>query len=109
MIPIGGNVEAILQLKKTTQNDIGESVESYETYKTLYGYLDFMSGSADSVNYNAKLEETTHVFVCDYTAIDLEESECRLLVNGKAYEVTYIDDPMLLHRHLEIFLKYTGD
>lgn len=109
MTPIGGNVEAILQHKTTTQNEIGESVESYETYKKLYGFLDFMSGSADSVNYNAKLEETTHVFVCDYTPIDIEENECRLVVNNKAYEVTYIDDPMLLHRHLEIFLKYTGD
>ena len=106
---IGGNVDAILQIKKTTQNEIGESVESYEDYLTIRGFLDFMSGGADTVNYNAKLEESTHVFVCDYVPITLQESECRLSVNNKPYEITFIDDPMFLHKHLEIFLKYVGD
>lgn len=106
---IGGNVDAVLQIKSTSQNVIGESVESYEDYLTIRGFLDFMSGGSDTANYNAKLEESTHVFVCDYVQIPFEESECRLMVNGKPYDITFIDDPMLLHKHLEIFLKYVGD
>lgn len=106
---IGGNIQATLQIKKTEKNEIGESVESYEDYQTLKGFLDFMSGSADTVNYNAKLEETTHVFVCDYVPINLQENECRMMIKNKPYEVTFIDNPMELNQHLEIFLKYVGD
>lgn len=109
MKKIGGNIDAVLQKKTILKNEIGESIESYETYKTLHGYLDFMSGGTESINFNAKLEETTHVFVCDYTPIDLEENQCRLICKEKTYEVTMIDDPMELHYQLEIFLKYTGD
>lgn len=109
MTPIGGNVTAILQRKITSKNVIGESVESYSDYMTLTGFLDFMSGGTETVNFNAKLEETSHVFVCDYVELGLEENECRLVVNSKPYDVTFIDDPMLLHKHLEIFLKYVGD
>lgn len=105
---IGGNIQATLQIKKTEKNEIGESVESYEDYQTLKGFLDFMSGSADTVNYNAKLEETTHVFICDYVPINLQESECRMMIKSKPYEVTFIDNPMELNQHLEIFLKYVG-
>lgn len=106
---IGGNIQATLQIKKTEKNEIGESVESYEDYQTLKGFIDFMSGSADTVNYNAKLEETTHVFICDYVPISLQESECRMMIKSKPYEVTFIDNPMELNQHLEIFLKYVGD
>lgn len=109
MKQVGGNVQAILQVKTTTQNKIGESVESYADYLFLTGWLDFVSGGTGTDNYNAIIEESTHVFVCDYVPIPLQESECRLLVNGKAYEITLIDDPMLLHQHLELYLKYTGD
>lgn len=109
MKKIGGNIDAVLQKKTISKNEIGESIESYETYKTLHGYLDFISGGADTVNANAKLEDTTHVFVCDYTPIDLEENQCRLICKGKTYEVTYIDNPMELDYQLEIFLRYMGD
>jgi len=32
----------------------------------------------------------------------------RMLINDEVYDVLYIDDPMNLHQHLEIFLKYIG-
>lgn len=105
-----GNLTATLEVKKITKNEIGEGVESWEVFDTLKGWLDFQNGSADFVNYNAKIQESTHVFICDYDKnINLEESECRLTINDKYYFVLLIDNPMELNYHYEFYLKYTGD
>lgn len=109
MIGVGGNKSAILQIKKTAQNKIGESVETYENYHQFKGWLDFVNGGASTDNYNAIIQESTHVFICDYFPVALQESECRLLIDNKPYEITLIDNPMELNQHLEFYLKYTGD
>ena len=31
-----------------------------------------------------------------------------MLINGEVYEVLLYDDPVQLHEHLEIYLKYVG-
>ena len=37
-----------------------------------------------------------------------ENNEKYLSVDGVVYELTMIDDPMELHEHIEIYLKYVG-
>lgn len=106
---IGGNKLATLEIKTTKNNSIGEPVDTWTPYTVLKGFLDLMSGGADYQNYNAKIQESTHVFIGDYVPINLQESECRLVVDGKPYEITLIDNPMELNKHIEIYLKYTGD
>lgn len=106
---IDGNKLATLEIKTTKNNSIGEPVETWTPYAVLKGFLDLMSGGADYQNYNAKIQESTHVFIGDYVPINLQESECRLVVDGKPYEITLIDNPMELNKHIEIYLKYTGD
>lgn len=105
---IGGNVTALLQVKTTSKNSIGESKDSWAIVKNIVGFLDFMSGEAGYTSYNAKVEESTHVFICDYQLIEYEESEVRFVIDNKTYEITFIDDPMGLHKHLEFYLKYLG-
>lgn len=109
MKKVNGNINALLEIKTIAKNDIGEGVETWQTLKTLYGWLDFSSGSADYQNYNAKIQESTHVFICDYQPLNVEESQCRLTIANKHYEVILIDNPMELNYHLEIYLKYVGD
>ena len=109
MKKVYGNIEAIVEIKKITQNSIGEDIETWEEYKTLKGWLDLFSGSADYATYNAKIEESTHVFICDYEPLNVEEGRCRLTIANKHYDVTYIDNPMMLCCQTEIFLKYVGD
>ena len=105
---IGGNTTAVLQMKSTTQNEIGESLNDYTDKYTLTGWLDFTGGSSYNNNYNSKFQESTHVFICDYQPIDLKPEECRFVCNGEVYEVLIIDDPMELHEQIEILLKYVG-
>ena len=42
-------------------------------------------------------------------AIAKVPAELKATIDGEDYDVTYIDDPMKLHYHLEIFLKKVGD
>lgn len=106
---IGGNTKAVLQqFSGHTKNGIGERVPTWADYHTFNaGWLDLSSGDS-KYTYNAKLQESTHVFLTDYAAIDRKANDKRLLVNGTVYEVLLIDDPMELHQQLEIYLKYLG-
>lgn len=101
---VGGNITATLQTRKKTKNDLGETAITYQTGKRIKGWLDYSSGQTKYETYQTPAEETTHVFVCNYQAIKAD----RLLIKGKAYDVLYIDNPMELNEHVEIFLKYVG-
>ncbi len=64
---IGGNTEAILQIyDKSVKNAIGEVIKDWISVETLTGWLDFTGGESKYKTYNAKIEESTHVFLCDY-------------------------------------------
>lgn len=106
---IGGNTEAMLQRKNESgTNSIGEKIQAwtdYHLFKT--GWLDLSTGDS-KYKYDAKLQESTHIFITDYTPIDRKAKNKRLVVNGEVYDVLLIDDPMELHQQLEIYLKYVG-
>lgn len=107
---IGGNITGQLQTATYAPNTSGELVPTWETRRQLFGYLDMMSGSAGYMAYNAKIQESTHVFMCDHEQLPkgVDAETARMVIAGKVYDVTYIDNPMELGEHLEIFLKYTG-
>lgn len=105
---IGGNTIAQLQTSTTCKNEIGEGVKSWETANNLYGFLDLSSGDSKYTTYNAKIQESTHVFICDWKQLFAKAENSRLIVNGEIYDVILIDDPMGLHKQLEIYLQYRG-
>lgn len=107
---IGGNTTAEIQTSITEENEIGEAVKAWQTVDTIKGFLDLSSGDSKYTTYDAKIQESTHVFLADWKALpaSVRSENSRLVVNGAAYDVMLIDDPMGLHRHLEIYLKYTG-
>lgn len=108
---IGGNRQAVIQMCRVAEvNAIGEAVIVWEDVGTLTGFLDYSGGEADYTAYDAKIKEATHVFIGDYVALDdqITEENSRMVIDGAVYDIKLIDDPMELHKHLEIFLKYTG-
>jgi head-tail adaptor len=106
---IGGNIKAVIQTKTTTRNAIGEDVVSWQDAQELKGFLDLANGDYRYNNYHAKVQESTHVFIADYVPLQGVTAEnCRMLVDELPYDVTLIDDPMGLHRHWEIYLRFTG-
>lgn len=107
---IGGNTDAIIQISTTTKNAIGEQVKTWQDVQTLHGWLDLQSGDSRYRTYNAKIQESSNVFVCDYVQLDsrINAENARLVNDGDVYDIMLIDDPMKMHVQLEIFLKYTG-
>lgn len=116
---IGGNTTAKLQVSISSKNAIGEFVQSWHNVVDLPGWLDLSSGDSKRTIYNAKVQESSHVFVGDYVPIPdtlevngkkvrVRAENCRMVVNSQRYDVMLIDDPMGMHKQLEIYLKYTG-
>lgn len=116
---IDGNTKAVLQVKTATKNEIGEFVKSWHDVAEFTGFLDLQSGDSKHNTYSAKIQESTHIFICDYVPvqdtfeiegenIQVDAENARMVVNGKRYDVLLIDDPMELHQHLEIYLRFTG-
>lgn len=107
---IGGNTKAIIQTYTTEKNAIGESVKKWTDRQTLTGWLDLSGGSSNYTTYSAKVQESTHVFVCDYVPLtdDIKAENSRMIIDGKSYDIMLPDDPMGMHVQLEIYLKYTG-
>lgn len=107
---IGGNLNGELQIKTTSKNEIGESVPTWRTTNVIRGFLDLSSGDSNYSNYNAKIQESTHVFICDYVELDKEvnSENSRMIIDGYIYDVMLIDNPMNMNKHFEIYLKYAG-
>lgn len=109
---IGGNVTAVIQISETTVNAIGEQVQHWADAATLSGWLDLSGGDSKYTVYNAKAQDSTHVFVADYRALpaDVTAENSRLVCRGKCYDVLLIDNPMEMESgsQMEIYLKFTG-
>ena len=116
---MNGNITAILQVRTTSKNAIGESIKKWIDVMIFTGFLDLSGGDSKYSTFDAKIQESTHVFICDYKPIPatlevndkvvkVSAESCRMVTNSKYYDVMLIDNPMELNKHLEIYLKYTG-
>lgn len=109
MVKIGGNITATIQAKSCETDSKGIQRSKWDDYITLCGWFDLSGGDSQYSNFNAKVQESTHMLICDYADLGgIEAEDCRMIISGKIYNVMLIDDPMELHEHLEIFLKYIG-
>ena len=109
---IGGNTDLIFQIATTKKNSIGEQEKTWADVQTIKGWLDLSSGNSNYTTYNAKVQESTHMFIADYVHLDarIKAENSRAIIDGGRYDVTLIDNPMGLKQgsQLEIYLKYTG-
>lgn len=107
---IGGNKQLQLQVKSITTNDIGEHIESWLDAQQITGWLDLSGGDSKYTTYNAKIQESTHIFVADYVELadSVTAETARAVIDGKRYDIMLIDNPMEMGLQLEIYLKFTG-
>ncbi len=108
---VGGNAVAAVMRERKTKNAKGVYVAGDpEHVMDVTGWLDYQAGQASHLAYQAKTEDTTHVFLCDYddAFARLDLNGLYLEVEGRRYEVLYIDDPMGLHSHIEAHLRHVG-
>lgn len=108
---IGGNIVGIIQTKATGgKNALGEAENVWTDYISTPGWLDLQSGGMNRTTFNAKIEESTHVFLCDYHEgiYALRNQDTRMQIKGDVYDVTLIDNPCEANEQLEIYLKKVG-
>lgn len=118
MANIGGNITGIIQTKDTKKdeagnivtNEIGEAVKDWVDTFSQRGWLDMQTGGSTYTNFSAKIEESTHVFLCDYHSgiYALADQDTRMIIKGKMYDVLLIDNPMEMDEQLEIYLRKVG-
>lgn len=108
---IGGNTELDIKMidrDKYTFDKNGKKIFESKNVKTLVGWLDLVSGDS-RYDYKAKIEDSTHIFICDYTELEnIDVEEARAVINKKEFDIKYIDNPMGMNEHLEIYLKLVG-
>lgn len=109
---IGGNIKAIIQTRTVTKNEIGEAVKTWTDAQTIKGWLDLQSGDSKYTTYNAKIQESTHIFIADYVPLadGIQAENSRMTINGKRYDILLIDNPMEMGSgsQLEFYLRFTG-
>jgi hypothetical protein len=112
MMGIGGNIKAIIQVCTFADNDIGENVPTWADAQSIKGWLDLQTGEARNTTFNAKIQESTHIFIADYVKLDkrITAESARMVINGKRYDILLIDNPMEMgsRSQLEFYLRFTG-
>lgn len=110
MANISGNIKGTIQTKTTAKNAIGEAVKTWTDAFTRYGWLGLQAGDSKYSNFNAKIEESSHVFVCDFHdgIYALADQDTRMIIKGMIYDVLLIDNPDEMDEQLEIYLRKVG-
>ena len=111
MANIGGNIYGVIQTKASKgKNAIGEAENVWTDKFTLLGWLGLQNGENKRTTLNAKVEESTHVFLCDYNAdvYALADSDTRMILKGNMYDVLLVDNPDEMDEQLEIYLRKVG-
>lgn len=110
MANIGGKTIGTVQASTAAKNAIGESEKTWDDVFSHTGWLDLQSGDSKYSTNKAKIEESTHVFICDYHSgiYALAGQDVRMIIKGMVYDVLLIDNPMEMNEHLEIYLRKVG-
>ena len=110
MANIGGNITGIIQTKSTEKNAIGEGGKNWADAFNHVGWLGMQSGDSKRSTFSAKIEESTHVFLCDFHPgiYALADQDTRMIIKGVVYDVTHIDNPDEMDEQLEIYLRRVG-
>lgn len=88
---------------KSEPDGIGGTVQEWEAHTIVDGYMDMLT-NRDGSNQNTFIPESTHVLITDHANYDVTKFD-KLVVRGVDYEITFVDDPVGLGHHLEIYLK----
>lgn len=111
---IEGNTQARIQIRSVEPDEYSlDRVVWKDVFpQPLTGVLD-LTGADVSHRLMKRVEDADYIFLCDHFDLKVEEKRLstensRMLIDGGVYEVLLYDDPMQMHEHLEIYLKYIG-
>ncbi|RXM53945.1 head-tail adaptor protein [Clostridium tetani] len=90
-------------------NGIGGKVEKEEELFKIQGYLDLLVGiNGENTSLNAFIQESSHILITNYRE-DLTTKHWIIDSKNNRYDIVLVDDPVSMHDHLEIYLKFIGE
>jgi len=104
---------AIKVLSRHDADDgIGGSTDTWTEEGTIYGYIDLITGTdlpTGGTTDNAFINNSTHIAVIpDAGGHAVTDNDMLKGPNGQVYDVTFVDDPLQIGHHLEIYLRVGG-
>lgn len=98
----------IIQVEKSIPDGIGGHKKGWSPAITVQGYLDLVTGTDLNPVQNAFVEESTHILIVpDYTP-GITDKMRIVDQHNRFYLITYVDDPVGVGHHNEIYCKYGG-
>lgn len=85
------------------ENELGQTISRHKQTAVFAGYMDMLNGSESDTN-KAIPADSTHVILTKDMTVNCTNAD-HIKTNGKEYEVTYVDDPVNIGHHLEIYAK----
>lgn len=84
-------------------NDMGDAVKRWEPHLETEGRLDYLSSAMEEVRAGAEHVVATHVWFT-HAGQDIKEQD-RLVYNGQAYNILFVDDVVTMGHHLEVLVE----
>lgn len=103
-------MQQVFKVQKNSRMPDGEGgfITGWQDIDELQGYLDLVSGSnQNQFIHNAQIEESTHVLIVPIYKDGITDKMRIVDSKNRAYSVTYVDDPVNIGHHLEIYLKFS--
>lgn len=98
----------MIQTKQQNDDGIGGFEESWVGFKLVSGYLDLITGTDQNTLQNAFTEQSTHILIIPEYTNEITDKMRIVDDRDRWYSVTYVDDPVGVHDHIEVYLTYGG-
>lgn len=99
----------IQEIKGQKSDGIGGLIDDWGLFQHVSGYLDMLTGSDDTNQQNAFTEDSTHILVMPDFTEGITDKMRVVDSDNRVYTITYSDDPVNIHHHNEIYLKFEGE
>ncbi|MDW5300753.1 MAG: head-tail adaptor protein [Sedimentibacter sp.] len=96
----------LLKITKVPNGIGGFTEEDVKINTVLKGWIDLLSGEGQQLTHNADIQDSTHVLITDYRT-DIKKG-MKISDSTNKYLITLVDDPVSMHHHLEIYLRFEG-
>ncbi|MGR8822491.1 phage head completion protein [Leuconostoc citreum] len=90
------------------ETSIGDIMPFWDDFGYVNGYLDLLAGTDINTSQNAMMEQSTHILIVPSLPNFVITDKMRIVDEKKYYSVTYVDDPVSQHHHLELYLTFGG-
>lgn len=91
-----------------TDDGIGGVNQEWETFITVNGYIDMLSGTDLNNIQNSFMEQSTHVLIIPSYTDGIKDTMRVIDKDNRKYTITYSDNPVNQNHHNEIYLTFGG-